>query len=402
MDESWDNYHNTPACVDKVEYAFAAIPIGKQTRSHHDILKDHFGQATTSETKKLRDGKIEWSFKWRINHEKRTHGWFVVAADCALEQYNTKVSPMEYRIKLINPGNTHLPADEFGLPKLYVFVFIVMSAYSAFLGYTMYKQKESSKNIHLVVALLVFAYGLQYISVIYELIHLWVYKRNGYGIFYCDFLSEVLEGFSQTLIAFVLICLASGWTLVDMDFDKNRGNSIGTLLRNPSRLFDGFNVVVVVMIAFMVANFVLQALNKGYDDHFKKFHDYESAPGQLLVLLRFTLGLFFVYSFHVTIRYQEIRGGDKLLAFLKRLRLLGGLWFLCFPLLVFFAGFFAHYNRHRFVSTGMLTLQTAILAVLGYQFISESSTYFKLSTLADAGALPGAGGMVRAPKASKD
>ena len=143
-------------------------------------------------------------------------------------------------------------------------------------------------------------------------------------------------------------------------------------------------------------------MNKGFDDDFKKFHDFESPPGKLLVLFRFVLAIFFVYSFHVTISYQQQRGGDRLLAFLKRLRMLGGLWFLCFPLLVFFAGFFPHYHRHRFVSTGMLTLQTGVLAVLGYQFVSESSTYFKLSTLADSGVLPGAGGLVRAPKASRD
>ena len=40
MDESWDKYHDAPACIEKVELAYAAIPIGTQTRSHHDILKD--------------------------------------------------------------------------------------------------------------------------------------------------------------------------------------------------------------------------------------------------------------------------------------------------------------------------------------------------------------------------
>lgn len=402
MDESWDKYHNTPACVDKVEHAFAAIPIGKQTRSHHDILKDHFGQATSSETKKLAKGRVEWSFKWRINHATRTHGWFVVVADCALEQYNTRVSPMDYTLKLINPGNTHLPADEYGLPKMYLLVTIFMTIYAVSLGYKMYKQHKTQKTIHLIVFLICFCFALQYTSVVYELIHLYVYKYNGKGVYYCDFFSEIFEGLSQTLIALILICLASGWTLVDFENDKSKANSIGFLLRNPSRLLEGFNIVILFIGCFVIINFVLQILNKGYDDDFQKFHDFESPPGKILVLMRFVLGLLFVYSFHVTIKFQENRGGEKLLAFLKRLRLLGGLWFLCFPLLVFVASFFAHYHRHRVVSTGMLTLQNSILCVLGYQFISDSSTYFKLSTLADSGVLPGAGGFVRAPKASKD
>ena len=181
----------------------------------------------------MKNGDVEWKFQWQVNHNTRTYGWFLVIADCALEQYNTKVSPMKYDITLINPGNTHLPADEFGLPKVYVVVFLLMSLFFAYIGREVYKQQKEKKTIHLVVALLIFAYGLQYVSIFYELIHLYAYKHNGYGVFLCDFISEVLEGLSQTLIAFVLICLASGWTLVDMDADKARGNSVATLLRDP-------------------------------------------------------------------------------------------------------------------------------------------------------------------------
>lgn len=340
--------------------------------------------------------------RWRVNHETRTHGWFIVAADCALEQYNAKVSHMDYKIQLINPGNTHLPADEYGLPKFYIVVFLFMTVTFIFLFRSFYAHFKNTRDAHLIVLLLMAAYGFQYMSIFYELVHLFFYKENGYGIPFCDLISEFCEGLSQTMIAFVLICLASGWTLVDMDYNKARGNAVGTLLRNPAQLVRGANVVIVGIIVFVFVSFVLQVLNKMNDDDFKKFHDHESFPGKLLVLLRFCLGLFFVYSFHVTIRFQESRGGEKLLAFLKRLRLLGGLWFLSFPLLVFIAEMFSHYLRHRIVSTGVLTIQTTLLSVLGYQFISESSTYHRLSTLADSGVLPGAGGFVKAPKASKD
>lgn len=53
-------------------------------------------------------------------------------------------------------------------------------------------------------------------------------------------------------------------------------------------------------------------------------------------------------------------------------------------------------------STSVIVLQTFVLCFLGYQFMSEQSTYFKLSTLADSGVLPGAGGLVRPAKMSKD
>jgi hypothetical protein len=55
-----------------------------------------------------------WSFTWELESTERPHGWFIIAADCALEQYNTKVSPMSYEMTMLNPGDSHLPADEYG------------------------------------------------------------------------------------------------------------------------------------------------------------------------------------------------------------------------------------------------------------------------------------------------
>eukprot|EP00924_Labyrinthula_sp_SR-Ha-C_P008868 maker-scaffold_2-snap-gene-5.62-mRNA-1 protein AED:0.01 eAED:0.01 QI:119/1/1/1/1/1/4/359/482 len=401
MDESWEAYHSAPSCMDKIKHAHGSIPIGKVTAGHEQILNKKFEKAKNTHNRQLADGREEFSFVWSAFHDKRTHGWFLVAADCALEQYNAQVSPMEYEIKLLNPGNTHLPADEYGLPKVYLFAFIGMSIFGANLFRLLWKQYSKSKDVHLVIILLLSAYFFLLVSVLYELVHLWVYKGDGIGVFFCDFMSEVLEGMSHTVTAFVLICLASGWTLISTEFDKARGNSVGTLFRDPKRLLEGSNAAIFGLIAFVMGTFLLQIMNKTRDDDFTKFHDFETTPGLILVLLRLVLGVLFLYSLHVTIKFQEARGGEKLLMFMKRLRLWGGLWFLSFPCLVGFASLFPHYLRHRIVSTGVLTLQASIVGILGYEFVSESSTYFKLSVLADTGVLPGAGGFIQAPKASK-
>mmetsp|Transcript_19478 Transcript_19478/g.55704 ORF Transcript_19478/g.55704 Transcript_19478/m.55704 type:complete len:482 (+) Transcript_19478:122-1567(+) len=400
-DDAWDKYHTAPACTDKVELANAMIPIGKLTQSHRDILHVGVGRANHSAMRELEDGYVEWEFTWVIEHHVRTYGWFVIVADCALEQYNAKVSPMSFELHLFNPGNTHLPADEHGLPKMYLFTFVAMSAYLVYLLKLLRSHYEETRRIHLVVRLLLVAFIFQLTSVACELGHLFVYKSNGTGIFILDLLSEMFEGFSQTIISFVLICLASGWTLVETASDENRGNSVATMLNNPSLMLRGPNVAIFFIILLVIVSMFLQIANKNLDDDFSKFHDHESTPGRILVAIRSVLGLAFILSLHVTIKSQRLRGG-QLIPFLQSLMLLGGLWFLSFPLVVFLAGFFAHYLRHRFVTTGVLILQTASLATLGHQFLSNHSTYFKLSTLADSGVLPGAAGMNRAPKASKD
>mmetsp|Transcript_4104 Transcript_4104/g.8858 ORF Transcript_4104/g.8858 Transcript_4104/m.8858 type:complete len:489 (-) Transcript_4104:327-1793(-) len=402
MDEVWDKYHEAPACVDKVAFAHASIPIGKKTASHQHIASHGLGKATHSALKKLDDGKVEWEFTWEVDHDTRTAGWFVIAADCALEQYNAQVPPMQFEIHLLNPGNTHLPADEYGLPKLYLFTFVAMGIYLAYLLKMLKEHYEETHKIHLVVQLLLTAYICQGVSLGFELSHLEVYKHNGYGVHIFDLASEIFEGLSQTVISFVLICLASGWTLIETSADDSRANSVATILRNPGNMLKGPNVVVLVVIALVVSSMLLQIANKGYDDDFQKFHNHESTPGRILVGIRFLLGVAFIVSLFLTIRSQEKRGGERLVMFLRRLMVMGGLWFLSFPLIVGCAGFLTHYNRHAFVTAGTLLLQTASLGTLGHQFMSHHSTYFRISTLADAGALPGAGGLVRAPKMSRD
>lgn len=402
MDEAWDKYHSAPACVDKVSHAHANIPIGKLTQSHRDILNVGAGRANHSAMTELANGMVEWEFTWVIEQTVRTHGWFIIVADCALEQYNAQVPPMQYELHLFNPGRTHLPADEHGLPKLYLFVFLGMSLYLGYLGTLLKAHYEEARKVHLVIVLLLAAYVFQLLSFGCELGHLWRYKYNGFGMAALDYLSEILEGLSQTLISFVLICLASGWTLVETESDSSRANSVATIWNNPKAAFKGANAAVLGLVVAVVLSMVLQIANKGYDDDFSKFHDHESKPGLILVFLRFVLGISFIASLHFTIKSQQARGGERLVSFLKRLMLLGGLWFLSFPVLVCLAGLLPHYWRHWWVTAGVVLLQTLSLAILGHQFMSHHSTYFKLSTLADSGVLPGAGGLVRAPKVSRD
>ena len=429
-DESWPDYHRAPACDDKMNFAFKAIPIGEVTRSHTDVLHRGLDQATKTDLQHLPDGMIEWTFEWEFETTERTRGWFLIAADCALEQFNAKVSPMSYEVSLFNPGNTHLPADEYGLPKLYLFVFVGLCLVMGFSIYSIVSRRfdsgaamgtdgvvdkssassSSSSGIHLVVWLMLFADATLLLAILCELLHLWYYKDNGRGVFVFDLLSEMLDGLSQLTVAFVLICLASGWTLVHVEADAVRTNSVGSLLRNPKNLVRGPNLGIFAVLLVVVATFALQVLNKMSDEDFSKFHDYESRAGTMLVLLHFLLGVFFVVSLLVTLRSEAKRSGtaatsgskDKLVIFLRRLLLFGGLWFLIFPLLVLVAGTLEHYNRHRFVSGGVLLVQTTCAVLMTHQFVSNKSTYAKLSQLADVGVLPGAGGLVKPVKVSRD
>jgi hypothetical protein len=223
------------------------------------------------------DDEAVWSFTWELESSERPHGWFVISADCALEQYNAKVSDMQYEITMLNPGDSHLPADELGLPLFYYVSWLTMVGYGCYC-LTLVKKHlaETRQKIHLVVKLLLSAYLLQFLSLTCEIIHLWRYMGNGQGSFFMDFVSELLEGLSSLVISFVLICLASGWTLVETEADDRKTNSVATMLRDPRALFKGSNAGVAICLIIMAANTALVFWNKASDDTFAKFHDHES------------------------------------------------------------------------------------------------------------------------------
>ena len=389
-DDAWEAYHNAPACEDKVEHAHSLIQIGQVGNTPRmgagrqiGVPQAVMARSHPAQTALAYEGdEAIWSFTWELESTERPHGWFIISADCALEQYNAKVSDMQYEITMLNPGDSHLPADELGLPLFYYTSWLTLVGSGCYcLTLVKTHLMETRQKLHLVVKLLIAAYFLQFLSLTCEIVHLWRYMGNGVGSFFMDFVSELLEGLSSMVISFVLICLASGWTLVETEADDRKTNSVATMLRDPRALFKGSNAGVAICLIVMAANTALVFWNKAHDDTFAKFHDHESTAGRALVAIRATLGAVYFASILMTIKAQKARGGSEtLIGFLKNLLVFGGAWFLCFPLLVFSAGFFWHYQRHRIVAGGVVLTQTFCLGALAQQFLGETSTYSRLST----------------------
>lgn len=418
-DKKFQEYHDAPACEDKVEHAYAVIPIGasrvERGRNNrflgkHSADKSAIGKITKSETSFANDEEsgdqiTEWRFEWTLDQKERTHGWFVIAADCALEQYGTKVAPMTYEVTLLNPGGDHLTADEHGMPVIYFTLSLLMIATGVYMVVLAKKHADDTNGkVHLAVKIFGVSFALQFLSIASESVHLWFYRGDGMGLHSLDLLSELCEAFSSLLISFVLICLACGWTLVDSEADSKKGSSVASLLRNPKSLLDRGrilgNLIAVGIIAVVVFSTVLVIANKSNEDDFTKFHDHESFPGKVLVSFRLVLGVLYLICFRATVAQQAQKGigGGALGKFLKQIMVVGAVWFLSFPGLVFTAGFLPMRLRHRYVAVGVLVIQSACLSGLANQFLSGSSTYSKLSTIWESGLLPGAGGLMTATK----
>ena len=109
-----DEYHSAPACEDKVEHAHSVIQIGKLNNAPAQYngrggrgRQIGIPQAAADNAKNVqthiekKDDESIWHFTWEVEEHEKPHGWFLIAADCALEQYNAKVSRMDFEV------NTH-------------------------------------------------------------------------------------------------------------------------------------------------------------------------------------------------------------------------------------------------------------------------------------------------------
>ena len=314
-DEVWEKYHSAPACMDKVQVAHSVIKIGVPTddgnqhvqRSRHNYGYDKVAKNTKASLR-IDGADAVWSFEWKITHTDRSKGWFLIAADCALEQYNAKVAPMTYEVTLLNPGDNHLPADEMWMPTFYAILLAMMVGHIGYCLNLLSASYETHSKVLLIVKLLGVAYVLQFVSLLFEELHLVATVLSGRGVFAIDFLSELLEGMSCLVLSFVLICLACGWTLVEEDADAKKSMSLATMLQNPRNLVAKGaivgNLMVVAMLGLTVYTMMLVFWNKLGDADFTKFHDSDTASGQVLLKIRLGLFAFFAISLFVTLRKQ--------------------------------------------------------------------------------------------------
>jgi len=368
MDTEWDKYHSTTDECQRMSQASFSAKIGSTERGTGK------GDSVAS-VQQLSASENEWTLSWKIEHHVRTYGYYVVLGDCTPGQ--RRYTTYEYRVEFLNPGEDHFPADEHGMFTLYLVTFAVLALYAAFVS-----SASHSPSSRTAVGLLASAYVMQLLALVLEIVHLGYYEANGYGMFAFDFLSSVLEGLTMLVLTYLLVAMASGWSLVQGLLGQSSA-------LNPDALGDD-SVATSFLFCMAMLSFVLQLLNKIIvHDDFTKFHDYESLPGKFSVMVHVILATVFSIRVKQTIDYQSRRGGGRALLFLRWLALLGGLWVWSFPLLVIVAGLFAHYLRHRVVAGGVLVLQSGCLILLTRQVTRESSLYSQASGASAGSLLPG-------------
>eukprot|EP00299_Pterocystis_sp_00344_P000065 c10019_g1_i3.p1 GENE.c10019_g1_i3~~c10019_g1_i3.p1 ORF type:complete len:396 (+),score=87.73 c10019_g1_i3:1033-2220(+) len=343
-----------------------------------------------------------FSFTTEVNVAGRTHYWYAMVADCWLEEYDAHPPKFQYSLKFLNSDLSHIPADERGLFQLHALLAILMIGFGGYIANLEYQHYSKAHRVHLVTVLFFIAYLLQLGSVVCEFWHLKVYADDGVGlrwqntIFAFDQLSSIFQTLSELIVSFLLVSIACGWTLMRSASVESGGvevrgpirgsliDSILGVLQQPTAIVTrGVGPAALFFPLLAVVVIYLELWGHRYDDDFNQFHDFEHLPGFLTIALRCCLWGVFLLGISRTLHSTP---HINLVTFLKRFRIAGTVWFLTFPFVVVLTSlFFVPYVRHQIVTGTSLTVHSCGLALMSWEFLTNSE-YFKVSTLSQVAA----------------
>lgn len=194
-DDKWPQYQKEPMCPDKAKLADQMFPVNMEPKG----------------------GRFEFETTIPIDNsqESSSHYFYVALDDCSLEFYmhDSKVPPMHFEFSAFAGGGSHLSADEQHLKTLHTFQLLISSIIAVLLGMVIFMQIHEQNSVHAAMFLVVLAAFSDAGSSLMELMHLQLYQRNGVGSYFLDALSAYMEAICDSLIALLLLSVASGWTL---------------------------------------------------------------------------------------------------------------------------------------------------------------------------------------------
>ncbi|CAD7922450.1 unnamed protein product [Amoebophrya sp. A25] len=305
----------------------------------------------------------------------RPHVWYFVASDCPGEgQEWTGESQigqagqlkLRFQFEAKQHDGSHFSKEMDGMLTVYMFKLLLFGCYGVHYVRlcVAHRQHAIKVQVHPCVWVLTLVIGLQFVATVLSYFHLWSYSVNGTGIRILDVVQSICQAISQVLIQNLLLLISMGYTLLQ--------SSLGEL-----------DLIVPVTFIVIVINVLLVAFSKAKEDASYKFYENEGYTGWLMLLIRFALYAWFVYSIMATRRKAPAKIGN----FLDKFTWAGTLYFLSFPIVFLVASLFAAYLRHKVMVIGGFCTFALSVRWLENLFLKKGE-FYQVSTLGSS-ILPG-------------
>jgi len=364
MDDRWPMVKAAPTCDEKIMFSYFS-----QTLTFNSVQNISIG-----------------------NHLDTPRYWYIVVADCSLQNLawiQSQMPEIQYNINIFDKVGdefTHIPNDERGMQTV-----CLISAVFSFLMAIIISLNSSRKlrergEVHISVFLIFVACIVHGVSTLCEYLHVRKYEVNGLGWYAADAMSAYMEALCDTIIAVLLLAIGGGWTLPSdikpnsqsvTDITNSLFVSLTTFMtpRNGS-----YKLACVLFVILFLIHIILAQWGRTYSDDFDCYHDLEHLPGKILLLFRFLLGCFFLYSVKRMQKYAHYN--EQLRSFYGIFSFIGAIWFIFLSTLAWLTSMMVPvYRRHTVVSAAEAFGQASALASLTWLLLGgiEASAYHKVS-----------------------
>jgi hypothetical protein len=360
-DENWKKFDKAASCTEKIPFSAINEHVSQQ-RKHHNY-------------------EAEIAMPLDNKNGNRPKYFYFVITDCSLEFYmhDDRIPKVHYKLETWNDGS-HVSADESHLRKLHTLTLVISGVLTALLAMAIMIQLYEKSSAHISVFWVMSAAFSDFLSSLFELIHLKLYAGNGVGSYFLDALSAHLEAICDSLIMLLLLSIAVGWTLpsdvVGVQQNASMVQKIMGGLQSPFKALTSFSSTSMLAIGIIVLHVVLAQWGRIYNDDFDSYHDLEHLPGKLLMVTRIMMGTVFLGSCFQT----KFRCPISLQGFYLKLAFVGGAWFLSLPVLTWLVNTMVSYHlRHFSVGIWGAACQSSSIVLLSWLVTSHSTAYHKFS-----------------------
>lgn len=339
-DEEWEQVEERNIC-DRLMLA----------RTNHTITIQSGGDWSNWMSGKL----VQWT---------RPHVWYFAADDCK-DQFNLLTRfRFEFRASQFDGSELSVEMSHMGL---ILFLEVVLSCVFIRKYFHLCKRfYQSAQSLHPVIWTLSFGIGLQFLSLVCSLLHIYSYSSNGTGIRAMDIIAEILSAVSHVLLTSLLILLGLGYTLLQ--------SNLGQL-----------DIVIPIVFIICIVHVLLVGFGKIKDDASYKFHENEGVVGWIILTVRLALYIWFLWAVNSSSR--EAKTSEKMQSFFRNFKSASTTYFLSYPVIFMICCVCAPYVRHYVFSIGTFCMQAMSIFWLTNLFLSRGD-YFEVSTL-NSSFLPG-------------
>ncbi|KAL4465025.1 hypothetical protein ABPG72_010469 [Tetrahymena utriculariae] len=340
IDDKWEEFQSAETCKQKLEVA---------------RLNDKFVIPN--------DGRTwgpDLTFTLAQVVRRRTYFFTILDCEGVLNGKNPSGLKIDIQTEMLNIDNSHFSSEEEGFLYPFFFLLIICSVFLSKNMQRLIKLYNKEEELDWAFLLANVTLIMQILNIFFEWIHMLIYSSNGKGSFVLQLFGQLFGIAAQFTMAILFILISWGWTI------------------NYSEL-ENFDIYIPLAVLLGIVHMMIVGLSKLTDDESHKFHQYGGFVGWIIVFLRLGMFIYFLFGIKDTLKTAR----EKVKVFIYKFVIVGSLYFLAFPVILFITSFIADYVQHRVITIGTLVMQSIAIIFMSFQFTSKSSGYNEVSIKAN-------------------